>query len=145
MDSKSDIKNLGICACKNLRMTSRVVTQYFDKALHSVGLRATQFSMLAYISYKKSSTVGALADALLMDQTTVTRNVEVLRKNGLIDIRIDENDSRKRCIEITELGNSKLLEAIPSWEKAQNYIEEKIGKEKYEEFLDTLSKIQDII
>ncbi|MDF2884406.1 MAG: transcriptional regulator MarR family [Clostridiaceae bacterium] len=145
MNTQSSKKNLGVCACRNLRRTSRVVTQYFDKAFQPVGLRATQFSLLADISYRDSSTVGELADALLMDQTTVTRNVEILRKNGLIDVRIGDDDSRKRCIKITESGTAKLIEAIPSWEKAQQHIEKEIGKERYEEFLDTLSKIQSII
>ncbi|AJA49084.1 transcriptional regulator MarR family [Clostridium pasteurianum DSM 525 = ATCC 6013] len=145
MDTQSSIKKLGVCACKNLRMTSRVLTQYFDKALQSAGLRATQFSLLANISYRCSSTVGDLAGALLMDQTTVTRNVEILRKKGLIDVTIGEDDSRKRYIKITELGIAKLMEAIPSWEKAQQHIENGIGKERYKEFLDILSKIQSIV
>ncbi|MFT8315999.1 MAG: MarR family winged helix-turn-helix transcriptional regulator [Clostridium sp.] len=83
MNTQSNRKDLGVCACRNSRMTSRVLTQYFDKALQPVGLRAMQFSLLADISSRYSSTVGELADALLMDQTTVTRNVEILRKTDL--------------------------------------------------------------
>ncbi|MDF2884329.1 MAG: transcriptional regulator MarR family [Clostridiaceae bacterium] len=145
MNTQSNRKNLRACACRNLRMTSRVVTQYFDKAFQSVGLRATQFALLADISSRESSTVGELADALLMDQTTVTRNVEILRKRGFADVRLGDDDSRKRCISITDLGTTTLIGAIPSWEKAQQLIEEKIGKERYEEFLKTLYDIQKII
>jgi DNA-binding MarR family transcriptional regulator len=142
---ESKRKNLRVCACRNLRMTSRVITQYFDKALQPVGLRATQFALLADISSRESSTVGELADALLMDQTTVTRNIEILRKSGLIDVRLGEDDSRKRCIKITELGTTILKDSIPSWEKTQQHIEEKIGSERYEEFLKTLYDIQKIV
>ena len=142
MNSKKDLRG---CACKNLRMTSRVVTQYYDNVLQPVGLRATQFALLADIYSRASSTVGDLADALLMDQTTVTRNIEILKKNGLIDVRIDDEDSRKRCISITELGAAKLIEAIPSWEKAQQHIEDGIGKDRYREFLDILADIQKVI
>lgn len=145
MNIKSSKKNLKDCACRNLRMTSRVITQYFDKALQPVELRATQFALLADISSRDSSTVGELANVLLMDQTTVTRNIEILRKNGLIDVNIADDDSRKRCVKITELGTNRLIEAIPSWAKAQQHIENGVGKERYKEFLDTLSDIQSII
>lgn len=145
MAIQSNMRNLRVCACRNLRMTSRVITQYFDKALLSAGLRATQFALLADISSREISTVGELAAALLMDQTTVTRNIEILRKDGYIEVRLGDDDSRKRCITITELGATALKDAIPSWEKAQQHIEEKIGKEKYEEFLKTLYDIQKIV
>lgn len=145
MSNQSNIKNLRVCACRNLRMTSRVITQYFDKAFQSSGLRATQFALLADISSRESSTVGELADVLLMDQTTVTRNIEILRKSGHIDVRLADDDSRKRCITINELGIIALKAAIPSWDKAQQHIEENIGKERYEEFLKTLYDIQKIL
>lgn len=143
--NNENIKDLRTCACKNLRMTSRVITQYFDKAFQQVGLRATQFALLADISSREGSTVGDLAEKLLMDQSTVTRNIEVLRKNGLIEVRQGEDDSRKRCIMITKLGTSTLIEAMPSWNKAQQHIENNIGKERYEEFLKILYDIQKIL
>ncbi|EET85877.1 hypothetical protein CcarbDRAFT_3661 [Clostridium carboxidivorans P7] len=62
MAIRSSKEHLKDCACKNLRMTTRVVTQYFDKAFQPVGLRATQFALLADISSRESSTVGELAD-----------------------------------------------------------------------------------
>lgn len=145
MNIQSNRMKLRACACRNLRMTSRVITQYFDKAFQPVGLRATQFALLADISSRESCTVGELADALLMDQTTVTRNVEILRKSGFIEVRSGDDDSRKRCITITEFGTTKLIAALPSWEKAQQHIEENIGSERYEEFLKTLYDIQKIL
>lgn len=145
MSTQSTKKHLKDCACKNLRMTSRVITQYFDKALQPTGLRITQLALLSDISSCESSTIGQLADILLMDQTTVTRNVEILKKSGFIYVKTGDDDLRKRCITITENGISKLIEALPLWENAQLRIEQGIGKEKYREFLETLSDIQNII
>ncbi|MDT8715097.1 winged helix-turn-helix transcriptional regulator [Clostridium sp. 19966] len=145
MSTQIDKKNLKNCACKNLRMTSRVLTQYYDKMLQPAGLRSTQFTLLVDISSREDSTIGELADLLLMDQTTVTRNVEILKKNGFIDVRISEEDSRRRCITITEDGRNKLIDALPLWEKAQLYVEQGIGKEKFQEFLNILTDIQRII
>lgn len=145
MSTQINKKNLKNCACKNLRMISRVLTQYYDKMLQPAGLRSTQFTLLVDISSREDSTIGELADLLLMDQTTVTRNVEILKKNGFIDVRISEEDSRRRCITITEDGRNKLIDALPLWEKAQLHVEQGIGKEKFQEFLNILTDIQRII
>lgn len=138
-------EHLRDCACKNLRMTTRVVTQYFDKAFQPIGLRATQFALLADISSREESTIGELADFLLMDQTTVTRNIEILKKNGYVSVKLGENDLRKRCISITESGTRILKDALPLWEEAQSVIEQGVGKDKYKDFLSTLAYIQKLI
>jgi DNA-binding MarR family transcriptional regulator len=126
-------------------MTTRVVTQYFDKAFQPIDLRVTQFALLADISSREKTTVGDLADILLMDQTTVTRNIEILKKKGYVDVRMGEDDSRKRYISITKIGIDVLNEALPLWNNAQLVIEQGIGEEKFKEFLNTLAYIQKLI
>ena len=80
-----------------------------------------------------------------MDQTTVTRNIEILRKNQYISVIKAEDDSRKKCITITELGFNKLKEAIPYWKTAQVKIEQGIGNEAFKQLLDTLANIQNLV
>jgi DNA-binding MarR family transcriptional regulator len=136
-----DIFNFENCICKNLRMTSRLITQFYDKLLHPTGLRATQFALLTAIMSHADISIGELASILLMDQTTVTRNVEILRKKVYINVRIGNNDSRRRYISISEIGEKKLTEAILLWKEAQSQIEGKIGADKFEELLKTLAFI----
>lgn len=133
------------CACRNLRMTTRVITQYYDTALRPTGLSAAQFALLAAVSAAGGRTIGALAEAQLMDQTTATRSIELLKKNGYLEARTGEVDSRKRHIWITEQGNETLNKAIPYWEQAQETIEQGIGREKYEDFLATLAELRSMI
>lgn len=80
-----------------------------------------------------------------MDQTTVTRNIEILRKKGYINVRTDDNDSRKKCISISDSGEHKLNEAIPVWNNVHYLLEQEIGTEKLKEFLETLEQIQTFI
>ncbi|OAA90402.1 MarR family winged helix-turn-helix transcriptional regulator [Clostridium ljungdahlii] len=131
MAIKSSKEHLKDCVCKNLRMTTRIVTQYFDKAFQPVGLRATQFALLADVSSRESSTIGELADILLMDQTTVTRNIKILKKKGYVNVRQGEDDSRKRCISTTESGLAKLREAI---NREQRFLIIEFGDE-YEKYI----------
>ncbi|NRT93314.1 hypothetical protein [Clostridium beijerinckii] len=60
-------------------------------------------------------------------------------------MRTDDNDSRRKCISISDVGIKKLDEAIPVWNEVQSPIEKEIGAEKFEEFLKTLAQIQNFI
>ncbi|MCB2360134.1 hypothetical protein [Clostridium estertheticum] len=75
----TDTKNLKNCACGNLRMTTRTITQFYDKVLKPTGLRSTQLSLLISILLHKNISVSELAVKSLMDQSTVTRNIEILK------------------------------------------------------------------
>ena len=65
------------CTCFNLRKATRAVTQLFDEALKPAGLYATQFTLLAAISFRKDATITELSKALIMDRTTLTRNLKL--------------------------------------------------------------------
>ena len=94
-----------------MRVTTRITTQHFDQIFQTVGLTAPQFSLLADITAHENIAVSELAEVSLLDQTTVTRNIEILRKKGYVNVRTDDNDSRKRCISISATGEEKLNEA----------------------------------
>lgn len=133
------------CACGNLRMTARVITQYYDKALRASGLKSTQFGLLTnIIAQKNGISVNELADYAMMDQTTVTRNVEILRKKGYVDVKTEETDSRKKSITVSEAGKNKLAVAMPLWREAQMKLQQNVGQEQYEAFLATLSHLREI-
>lgn len=137
--------NLSVCACRSLRMTTRVITQYYDKALRISGLKSPQFALLTDICSRENGiSVNELANQAMMDQTTVTRNVEILRKKGYVDVNTVDADSRKKCITVSETGKEKLALAMPHWQEAQSKIEQVVGKEQYDELLKTLSVLRSI-
>lgn len=137
--------NLSVCACRSLRMTTRVITQYYDKALRISGLKSPQFALLTDICSRENGiSVNELANQAMMDQTTVTRNVEILRKKGYVDVNTVDADSRKKCITVSETGKEKLALALPHWQEAQSKLEQIVGKEQYVELLKTLSVLRSI-
>lgn len=141
----SDNKKSQSCACGNLRKTTRAITQFYDKMLQPTGLRSTQCLLLLDISLNENISVTSLGNILSMDQSTVTRNVELLRKSGYIDIKKEEQDCRKKCITITNKGLKTLDVAIPIFAKAQSKIEDGIGKERIKELLKTLKDIEKLV
>lgn len=141
----TDIDYTQICVCANLRKKTRAVTQLYDKALEPTHLKVTQYSMLANIAHHKAVSVSQLGDILLLDQTTITRNVNLLKKNGYVDVTRDTQDGRTKIISLTAIGIEKLNEAKPIWMDIQEKIIEDIGLEKYIDFYETLKKIQKVV
>lgn len=128
------------CACFNLRKAARVVTQVYDQMLRPAGIRTTQFSLLVAISMLGSPTVSRLAEVSVMDRTTLTRNLEVLKKQGLVDISRG-NDRRTRIVNVTRAGRNALEEALPLWEQAQSRVVKALGESRWQSLRDHLSAI----
>jgi DNA-binding MarR family transcriptional regulator len=120
-----------LCACHKVRMAARAVTRLFDDTLRSSGLRATQLSVLVAVGIDDVTSITALAKFMGMDRSTLTRNLSPLEKEGLIRVGL-EGWRRSRAVEITKKGRSRLREALPLWEKAQQTLMRKLGDRKWD-------------
>lgn len=105
------------------------MTQLYDRALRPVGLRVTQFSILGKLREQGPIPLTELAEELVIDRTTLTRNLELLRRQGLTTSRPGA-DGRVREISLTRRGNALLEQAYPYWEEAQRRVEEALGENR---------------
>ena len=87
-----------VCNCLALRQASRHVTQFYDQLLASSGLRTTQFAILIRLRLVGPITINALAKALVMDRTTLARNILPLEREGLIDVVSGRADRRSKIL-----------------------------------------------
>ncbi len=126
------------CTCFNLRKASRAVTQLFDEALKPCGLYATQFTVLAAISSRDDVTITELSKELIMDRTTLTRNLNPLQNNGWVEVTPGE-DKRTRTLSLTRSGIKVLSQAMIHWKQVQSQVVKTLGKSNWEELLDNLS------
>ncbi len=115
------------CACLNLRGAARAVTQMYDEILRPSGLKATQFSVLAAVATKGPASMTVIAKALVMDRTTLTRNLKPLMDRGLVKADKGADDRRQRRIVVTREGKAVLAKALPLWKKAHEQIVTGIG------------------
>ncbi len=127
------------CACFNLRKASRAVTKLFDGALQPTGLRSTQFVTLLSVHLHGPVGLPALAKELVIDRSTLTRNLAVLQKNGLIESS-SLNGKRSRVFRLTDDGVQSVTEGIPLWEKAQSRFVTQFGRTKWADTLAVLSE-----
>ena len=131
----TDRANAGhVCACFNLRKATRVVTQLYDEALKPAGLRSTQFTVLAATRALGPVSVNELAEWIVMDRTTLTRNLKPLERDGLIAVRPGD-DLRVRQVSLTAKGRKTLERAYPMWEGVQARLREQLGDARVDQML----------
>ena len=129
-----------VCACGALRKATRLVTQMYDEALKPSGLLITQFGILMPIKKYQPVTITQLANWVVMDRTTLTRNLKILEKQGLVSIEPGQ-DQRTRIIRITHKAENMLNTAIPLWEAAQKQFIKTVGEHKWTELKTGLTHI----
>ncbi len=131
--------NLGrVCVNYNLRKATRAVNLVFDATLRPTGLRATQFGVLVALAQTDTATITRLARWLVMDRSTLSRNLRPLAALGFLAVTPGA-DRREQKIRITPQGEEALLKAYPYWEKAQANISDGLGPERWKQLLDALA------
>src|SRR5215510_5243318 len=115
------------CNCLAVRQAARHITQFYDQFLTPSGLRTTQFSILAKLRRQGPMTINALAAEMVMDRTTLGRNILPLERDGLIDIESTPSDRRSKQIRVTKRGEKRLDAAFKGWTQAQAQFESAFG------------------
>ncbi|MDJ0949001.1 MAG: MarR family winged helix-turn-helix transcriptional regulator [Alphaproteobacteria bacterium] len=108
------------------------MTQVFDEILEPCGLRSTQFIILASIGADEPTTHGKLANALVMDGSTVTRNLKPLVAKGLV-AKTRGGGSRLLHLALTDAGRQAVADALPLWEHAQSRFVDTIGDGRWQD------------
>lgn len=126
------------CACFNFRKASRAVTQLFDESLQPTGLRSTQFVILVAIYLEQPVTIPALAKKMVMDRTTLSRNLKPLEHAEWVASE-QAPGSRTKLYSVTEEGQRLISEALPLWEKAQERFVAHVGQRKWSGMIENLS------
>jgi DNA-binding MarR family transcriptional regulator len=119
-----------MCACDQLRRVTRGVTQVYDNAVVASGLKITQLPIFVGLASEGDLPLSALADALALDRTTLTRNLKVLEDRGLVRTYEHPDDARVRMVSITLDGSAMLTAALERWAKVQEFVEERFGRER---------------
>jgi DNA-binding MarR family transcriptional regulator len=121
------------CNCLALRQAARRVSQFYDHFLAPSGLRTTQYSILARLDRKGPLTINTLAAELVMDRTTLGRNILPLEREGLIKAGPGETDKRRKELRLTASGSERLRTAFAGWREAQARFEQTFGIERARE------------
>src|SRR5215813_1661128 len=122
------------CNCLAVRQAARHVTQFYDRFLAEAGLRTTQFSILAKLKRRGPMTINALAKEMVMDRTTLGRNVLPLERDGLVKIEASATDGRAKVLLLTKIGEKRLQAGREAWEQAQRRFDTRFGAKRAADF-----------
>ncbi|MBD2498933.1 MarR family winged helix-turn-helix transcriptional regulator [Nostoc sp. FACHB-280] len=131
------------CMGLHIRRASRIVTQVYDAALRPIGLEVNQLTLLVAVHLLETVPITQLAQELFADQTTVTRNIKLLEKRGLVAINPGE-DRRMKLVSLTVEGQAILEQALPIWEQVQAELMQHFGKQKWQTLLSLLSEVKNL-
>jgi DNA-binding MarR family transcriptional regulator len=118
------------CTCLAVRQAARHITQLYDQHLAPAGLRTSQFSILVKLKRLGPLTINALADEMVMDRTTLGRNILPLEREGLLSITPGPKDRRSKELRLTDAGLERLRAGYEGWKKAQRQFAVAFGDER---------------
>ena len=119
------------CASANFRRAARVITRHYEKELRGAGVSATQLPLLAAINAGINTSIAALADALDLERSTISRELAILERHALIAVE-EGNDKRTRVLKLTPRGHKMLAAAFRAWKRAHAAIVGAYGDQPYE-------------
>lgn len=117
------------CYSLAVRQAGRWIAQLYDQHLAEVGLTSSQYGVLSHLDRLGPVGLAALAHAMVMDRTTLTRNLAPLERAGLVHIVSGKSDRRRKDLTLTPAGLDKLKAARPHWRRAQAAFEKHFGAE----------------
>jgi len=116
------------CLAVRVRMLNRVITNLYDEALRPLGLKVSQLNILVVTAKLGTARPAEVCDILLLDPSTLSRNVERMQAHGWLEV-VADSDRRAQPFRLTAAGRALLKRAMPLWEQAQQRAAELLGPE----------------
>ncbi len=117
------------CTLVRMRMLNRVVTKIYDDVLRPHGLKASQLNVLVAVSRMGPTRPKDLAARLLLERSTVSRNVDRMVEKGWLSIGRGDGDGRSHDLSLTAKGRNLLKQLLPDWRRAQRATRKLLGAE----------------
>jgi DNA-binding MarR family transcriptional regulator len=125
------------CFCTILRETTRRLTAIYDETLVDVGVNVAQFNMLQRPERSGPLGITEFAGITDLDRTTISRNVKVIERKGLVTLEAGE-DRRESVVLLTKSGRNILTRGLPLWENAKSIVEVILGRAGADNLRNTL-------
>jgi DNA-binding MarR family transcriptional regulator len=124
------------CACTTLRKASRAMGRLYDEAMADTGMTVNQYAILRQIERGAAQPLSRLAEALVMDRTSLYRAIAPLERQGWVSIEAE--GKRTKIATLTPAGHAAMTAAAPDWRKAQRDFVAAMGVEAWAAMAATL-------
>jgi DNA-binding MarR family transcriptional regulator len=117
------------CAGWNARLAARRITSFLNRRMQDSSLSLVQFGLIAQIASASNGALSELAQRTGLDQSTLSRNLQVLEAAGLVEIAAGEQDARRRAVWLTEKGARSLEAGLTEWKRAHGELAKRLDPE----------------
>lgn len=115
---------LDVCLGWTSRQLARRIARELERGMADAGMPLSQFWLMAQIASSPDDRLGALAERMGLDPSSLSRNLKVIERRGWIEIALAEADQRRRMVWLTEAGARALEAALPAWRVAHAAFED---------------------
>jgi DNA-binding MarR family transcriptional regulator len=117
------------CAGGNARLAARRITTFLNRRMQDSSLSLAQFGLMAQIALARDDALTELAQRTGLDQSTLSRNLQVLEAAGLVEMGADDRDARRRAVWLTEKGALSLEAGLADWKRAHAELAKRLDPE----------------
>jgi DNA-binding MarR family transcriptional regulator len=129
------------CLSASLRRTERLVTRHYDAHLAGTGVTAAQLPILATIHAAPEPTFRLLAEQLDLDRSTLSRNLSLLERRGLLEIGASSGP-KPALLALTRKGREALRRAHVRWTAAHRELDEALATPTLTRVLSSLKAVR---
>lgn len=122
-----DAINPQLCVNAKLRKLHRILNNVYQKKINPYGLRGSMLSILFIIGKREGINQKAIAEMLVLDQSTMSRDLKRLKENGWVTSTKGE-DLRNSKLFISKKGYQLLEEVSPIWQELHTNVENILGQ-----------------
>jgi DNA-binding MarR family transcriptional regulator len=133
-------ENAQCCLIFRVRALSRTLTALYEEELRPLGLKASQMTVMTAVASSGEARLSTLAERIALEPSSLSRILDVMRRNGWVEISTDPDDVRARLVRMTDAGNALYAEAGPLWQKAQARARKLLGREDAEVFAELANR-----
>lgn len=116
------------CLGVQSRKVARAISGFFNGRLRDVELNVAQMGLLVCIAKQPGANLREIGEHLLLDESTVQRNLAVLMRRGLIEGEGGRGRTGKRIM-LSEAGVRTLTSAMALWEQCDRDLRAALGEE----------------
>ena len=116
--------DLQLCIGSRLRRLSRIADGYFRSQLSEFNITENQMTILFVLSKMGKVEQGQIGQALVLERSTVSRNVKLLEKQNYIT----RTSAYRPQIELSKSGKELVQNLIPLWEQTMDNLMNKLGE-----------------
>lgn len=133
-----------LCFNGKMKRLQRLVNNRYQVFLDQYGLKGSILSILFIIGKVPGINQKQIAENLVLDASTMSRDVNMLISKGFIEKERDSSDLRNTIFYLRKKGKVLLEEIVPQWKKTQEEMTKLLDKNSIDTIDQLISKLKNM-